>query len=186
MVHIQQANPAQLLQPVSEHLPVITALNIPPVSRCWAEHHLPACKHPTCLTINPSVLQPAHHSLLCCCTVQLFPGQAMVLYWKRRIASLFKSRERGISACAQQCAPEPMRWLGHHLALTGYAVNAAVESWPGHLGESWWLLWSPHHETQGWFVVTCTKHPDFFLGNKPVYLGKITFVLELICKFSGL
>lgn len=50
-------------------------------------------------------------------------------------------------------------------------------------------LWSPHHETQGWSVITWTEHPVFFLRNKLVYLGDYINSrgnLQVLCLFSGL
>lgn len=85
-----------------------------------------------------------------------------------------------LSTAAKQKKGDRERRRGKHRAeLPG---KCAVDSLLGLLRDSWQLLWSPHHETQGWFVVTCTEHPVFFLRNKLVYLGEVAFILELICK----
>lgn len=71
--------------------------------------------------------------------------------------------------------------------------NVAVDSLLGLLRDSWWLLWSPHHETQGWLLVTCAEHTVFFLRKKAgilrrdyIHAWAYLKVLGLFSGFSGL
>lgn len=68
--------------------------------------------------------------------------------------------------------------------------KCAVDSLLGLLRDSWQLLWSPHHETQGWFVVTCTEYTVFLLRNKLVlfrrdYIHSWNY-MQVLGLFSGL
>lgn len=99
-----------------------------PAPFCQAEHHLPACKHPTCSTINlhqPSALPSAHHSLRCCCYVQLWScllGKPRS-YTEREGLHHFLNQERRF--CVFTCSTaHRLTGMSPCQVLTGCTVNS--------------------------------------------------------------